>query len=124
MAAKKILLVEDERALRDMYTMKLTKEGYEVTAVEDGEQALTSAKEVKPDIVLLDVMIPKIDGFAVLEELRKTKGFAKTPIIMLTNLGQKEDLEKGKKVGATDYLIKADNTPASVAKKVADVIGK
>lgn len=122
--AKKILLVEDEKTLREMYSLKLTKEGYEVTAAEDGEQAVELAKSSKPDLVLLDVILPKVDGFAVLEELRKTKGFAKTPIIMLTNLGQKEDLAKGKEAGATDYLIKADTTPAGIAKKVEEVVGK
>lgn len=122
--AKKILLVEDERTLRDMYSLKLTKEGYEVTSAEDGEQAIELAKSSKPDLILLDVILPKIDGFAVLDTLRKTKNFAKTPIIMLTNLGQKEDLEKGKNAGATDYLIKADTTPAGIAKKVEEVVGK
>lgn len=120
----KVLIVEDEKTLLDMYSLKLTKESYQVITAMDGEAGLNLAKQEQPDIILLDVMLPKFDGFRVLEELRKLHDFKKTPIIMLTNLGQKEDMEKGKQFGATDYLVKASCTPAQVAAKVESILKK
>lgn len=120
----KVLLVEDEQTLQDMYHIKLEKEGFTVVTAGDGATAIELAKKENPDIILLDVILPKMDGFAVLEQIRKVKPLAKTPIIMLTNLGQKEDIAKGKKFGATDYLVKANTTPADIANKVASLVGK
>ena len=122
--ATKVLIAEDEKTLLDMYTIKLEKEGFEVFGAHDGEEAVNMAKSENPDIILLDIIMPKIDGFTALEELRKEKSLDKTPIIMLTNLGQKEDLDKGKKFGATDYLVKANTTPAEVVDKINEVLSR
>lgn len=118
----KILIIEDEKNLLDMYSMKLIKEGFEVVKAENGEIGIETAKQIKPDAILLDVMMPKIDGFQVLEELKKIKEFSQTPIILLTNLGQAEDIKKGKAAGATDYIVKSENTPAQVAAKVEEIL--
>ncbi len=120
----KVLIVEDEQTLLDMYSLKLSKENFEVVKAADGQEGLEKAKSEKPDIILLDIMLPKIDGFQVLKNLRETKGFKNTPIIMLTNLGQNEDKQKGKQFGATDYLVKADTTPTDVVEKINSLIKK
>lgn len=113
-----ILLVEDEEMLSSMYKTKFEKEGYTIAVAADGEAALETAKNGTFDIVLLDIILPKLDGFAVLKSLRAMDAYKQVPIIMLTNLGQEEDVEKGKKLGATDYMVKANFTPSQVLEKV------
>jgi DNA-binding response OmpR family regulator len=113
----KILLVEDDKMLADMYITKFTKEGMEVMRAEDGAEGLEMARKHKPDLILLDIIMPKLDGFAVLRELRK-QGDSNTHVLLLTNLGQSEDVEKGKELGADDYFIKANHTPAEIVEKV------
>lgn len=120
----KVLIIEDEQTLLDMYSLKLSKEGFDVIKASDGQEGLEKAKSEKPDIILLDIMLPKIDGFQVLKTLRKNKEFKNTPIIMLTNLGQNEDKQKGKQFGATDYLVKANITPTDVVNKINSLIKK
>ncbi len=124
MKKTKVLIVEDEQTLLDMYSLKLSKENFEVIKAADGQEGLEKAKSEKPDIILLDIMLPKIDGFQVLKNLREMKGFKNVPIIMLTNLGQNEDKQKGKQLGATDYLVKADTTPTDVVEKINSLIKK
>lgn len=119
---KKILIVEDEQSLLDMYTMKLEKEGYNVVGAKDGLEGVEKAKQEKPDLILMDVMLPKIDGFRALEEIKRENELKDTPVIMLTNLGQDEDIKKGKEHGALDYLVKANITPAQIATKVAETL--
>lgn len=120
----KVLIAEDEETLSHMYQVKFEKDGFIVEMAPDGQEALKKAKEFKPDIILLDIIMPQLDGFSVLEQLRKDKNFAEVPIIMLTNLGQSEDVEKGKKLGADDYLVKANCTPMDVVSKVREHIKK
>lgn len=117
-ANTKVLLVEDEKMLAEMYSTKFAMEGFDVTKAFDGVEGLAAAKKATPDIILLDIIMPKLDGFAVLKELRADPKLAKTPVILLTNLGQDDDVAKGKKLGATDYFVKADHTPAEVVQKV------
>lgn len=114
----KVMIVEDEETLSQMYAFKFEKEGFEVRVARDGESALDAVTSFHPDIILLDIILPKIDGFSVLEELKKNAATKKIPVIMLTNLGQDEDMAKGKKMGAVDYLVKADCTPIQVVEKV------
>ena len=114
----KILLVEDDKMLADMYITKFTKEGLEVMRAEDGAEGLEMAQKHKPDLILLDIIMPKLDGFAVLRELKRDKGNSNMHILLLTNLGQSEDVEKGKELGADDYFIKANHTPAEIVEKV------
>lgn len=117
---KKILLVEDEPFLSGMYKTKLQLEGFDVTVAMDGEEALDKIKGDKFDLVLLDIMMPKLNGFEVLKNIRhdSNPGTSGTPVVMLTNLGQKSDIEQGLLLGANDYVIKASFTPAEVVQKI------
>jgi DNA-binding response OmpR family regulator len=120
----KILLVEDDKMLADMYITKFSKEGLKVIRAEDGAQGLEMAKKEKPDLVLLDIIMPKLDGFAVLKELKNDPSMGTTHVLLLTNLGQTEDVEKGKQLGADDYFIKANHTPAEIVEKVKYLLTK
>jgi len=118
----KVLLIEDEEMLSDMYKMKFTAEGFKFLRGKDGEIGLELAKKEKPDIILLDVIMPKVDGFAVLKELKKDAATKNIKVLLLTNLGQDEDIRKGKAMGADGYLVKANFTPAQVVEKVRAVL--
>ena len=117
-----ILLAEDDQLLREMYTLKLQNEGYAVVAAEDGEVCMTALAKQKPALVLLDVIMPKRDGFSVLEAMKKDATLKNIPVILLTNLGQEHDIERGKKLGANDYLVKANLTPGQVVDKVKAIL--
>jgi len=110
--------------LVNMYIAKFKKEGYEATKAENGKIGLEKAKKIKPNIILLDIMMPEIDGFMVLKNLKSDIDTKNTPVIMLTNLGQEEDIEKGKNLGAIDYLVKANLTPKQVVDKVKEILKK
>lgn len=114
----KVAIIEDEPFLASMYTTKFELEGFEVQRASNGEEGLKVIQEGKPDLILLDVIMPKVDGFEVLEKLRSNPDTANTAVILLTNLGQRADIEKGLAMGATDYIIKANYTPAQVVAKV------
>jgi DNA-binding response OmpR family regulator len=123
MAAKKtIFLVEDDLFLSDMYRTKFELSGYEMPHAEDGDVALRKIKEAKPDVVLLDIVLPKKSGFDVLKELKQDPEVSKIPVILLTNLSQKDDVDRGYSLGAVDYVIKAHFTPAEVVAKVEKVL--
>jgi len=113
-----ILIVEDDKFLRELIVQKLLKENYEVSEAVDGEQGITKIKEEKPDLVLLDLILPGIDGFEVLTRMKEDSELSSVPVIILSNLGQKEDVEKGLKLGAVDYLIKAHFTPGEIIEKI------
>lgn len=117
-----VLVVEDDTFLANIYKMKFEMEGFKVSVSENGEVGLKDVKTKKPDIVLLDILLPKMDGFMVLEKLKADKEVANIPVILLTNLGQKDDVEKGKKLGAVDYLIKAHFKPSETVNKVKKVL--
>lgn len=119
-----ILIVEDEKLLSDMYEMKFSREGFDVTTAVDGFDGLKKAKSGKPDIILLDIIMPKVDGFAALRDLKSSPETKDIPVILLTNLGQEEDVEKGRKLGADDYFIKASYTPAVIVSKVRQILAK
>ena len=104
----KILLVEDERAMSKVYRNRLVAEGFEVVTANNGQEGFEKIKSEKPDIVLLDVFMPIMDGFDVLKAVQEDKSFKAPPIMIMSNLGQDSDLEKAKKLGAIDYLVKAD----------------
>lgn len=120
--AKKILIVEDDKFLRELIVRKLANEGYEVVEAVDGEQGIQRIKETKPDLVLLDLILPGIDGFDVLAQKKEDPFVASIPVIVLSNLGQKEDVDRGLGLGATDYLIKAHFTPGEIIEKVRNII--
>lgn len=106
MANQKILVVEDEQDIRELIHFNLFKEKYEVVTAADGEEALTRATEVNPDLVLLDLMLPLKDGISVCKEMRDNEKFSETSIIMLTAKGEEEDVVKGLEAGADDYITK------------------
>lgn len=117
-STRKILIVDDDTFLAGIYARKFEQEGFEVRLAVDGELALKIAKKELPDAILLDVFLPKLDGFEVLEKLKadpKTRGI---PVVLLTNFGQKENVDKGLKLGAVDYLIKAHFMPAETVERV------
>lgn len=121
---QKILIIEDDPFLSEMYAVKFSQAGFGVGAAADGKEGLRKIEEDKPDLILLDIVLPKVDGFEVLEKIRKNKEFKKIPVILLTNLGQKSDIEKGLKMGADEYIIKAHFTPSAVVAKVKEVLAK
>ncbi len=122
--AKKILVIEDDKFLRELISQKLIKEGYDILGAVDGEKGLETTKSEKPDLILLDLILPGMDGFEVLEKIKADSGVSNIPIIILSNLGQKDDIEKGLKMGAVDYLIKAHFTPAEIIEKIRAVMGE
>lgn len=119
-----ILLVEDDSFLRDLIYHKMVKEGFNVEQGLDGEDGLHKAIELKPHLILLDLILPGIDGFEVLKKIREDANIGKVPVIILSNLGQKDDIDRGMKLGATDYLVKAHNTPGEIIEKVKAVLAK
>jgi DNA-binding response OmpR family regulator len=114
-----VLLVEDDPEIVAMYSRKLTLDGYAVTVAEDGEEALVKAMEVRPDIVFLDLDLPRKDGFEVLKALRADPRTADTPVVILTNHGGAELVERGIALGANEYLVKATTSPSLLAADIA-----
>lgn len=120
---KKILLVEDDVALSGVYKSRLEMEGFEVRDVNNGEMALSSALEFKPDLILLDAMMPKISGFDVLDILRNTPETANIRIIMLTALSQPKDKERAESLGVDEYLVKSQVVIGDVVERVKYHLG-
>lgn len=121
-SAKKILIIEDDKFLRQLIVQKILQEGYNILEAVDGEEGLKKIKEEKPDLILLDLILPGIDGFEVLSQMRKEDFLSQIPVIILSNLGQKEDVERGLNLGAIDYLIKAHFTPGEIIEKVKNAL--
>lgn len=120
---KKILLVEDDDSLANVYLARLEVEGFEVKRVPNGEDALASAVEFKPDLVLLDVMMPKVSGFDVLDILRNTPETANLKVVMLTALSQDSDKARADQLGADDYLVKSQVVIADVIERIKHHLG-
>jgi DNA-binding response OmpR family regulator len=120
---KKILLVEDDTALAAVYKSRLELEGFEIREVNNGEEALSAAIEFKPDLVLLDAMMPKISGFDVLDILRNTPETTNTRVIMLTALSQPKDKERAEALGVDDYLVKSQVVIGDVVERVRFHLG-
>lgn len=117
-----ILLVEDDKFLVDIFATRLKSAGYNVVVANDGESGLALASERHPHIILLDIIMPQMDGYEVLAKLQEQDMTKDIPVILLTNLGHEEDVEKGLKSGAAGYLIKAQYTPTEVLNKVKEVL--
>lgn len=122
MNKSKIVIIEDDTFLGEMYVTKFELEGYKMFLANNGEDGLKLIKKEKPDLILLDIIMPKMNGFEVLESLKSDKNLKSIPVILLTNLGQKEDIDKGLELGAVDYLIKAHFVPSEVIQKVKDIL--
>ena len=119
----KILLVEDDNNLADVYSTRLSAEGFNVTRVADGEQALAAVIKDRPDLVLLDIMMPKISGFDVLDILRNTPEIAQTKIIMLSARGQESDKRRAEGLGANDYLVKSQIVMTDIISHIKEQLG-
>jgi CheY-like chemotaxis protein len=120
----KILLVEDDNNLREIYEARLQAEGYEIVSAMDGEEALVVAKKEKPDLVISDVMMPRISGFEMLDILRNTDGLKDVKVIMLTALGQAEDKTRADSLGADRYLVKSQVTLEDIVKAAQELLGE
>lgn len=122
-AKKKILLVEDDASLAAVYRARLELEGFDIKEVHNGENALSAAVSYRPDLILLDVMMPKISGFDVLDILRNTPDTTNVRVIMLTALSQPKDKERAEKLGADDYLVKSQVVISDVVERVRHHLG-
>lgn len=119
---KKILVVEDDTYLVNAYRVKFTKAGFEVKIAFDGDDAINVLQTFTPDLILLDIVMPKKDGFTTLKEIKENEKWKNIPVILASNLSQKEDREKGVKLGACDFFIKTDFTLNALIEKVNNII--
>lgn len=118
-----ILLVEDDKFLRTLLADKLTREGLFVVSAENGQEALVKMKEPpRPQVILLDLLLPILDGFEVLRQMKGDEDLRRMPVIVLSNLGQEEDIRRAKELGAKDYMVKAYFTPGEIVEKILGVI--
>jgi CheY-like chemotaxis protein len=121
---KKIMIVEDDSFVMDIYQTKLSQEGYEVLPAENGAEAIKKLEKEIPDLILLDIIMPYIDGLQVLRKIKADEKLKDIPVILLTNLSQKENINEGLGLGADDYLIKSHFTPSEVLEKIKKYIKK
>jgi len=122
--AKKILIIEDEEILLNLLEKKLSQIGYDVSIAKDGVEGVNKVESEIPDLILLDIVMPKMGGFEVMKELQKRKNFSNIPIIIISNSGQPVEIDLAQKLGAKDWLIKTDFDPQEVIDKVIKQIGK
>lgn len=118
----KILVVEDDKFLANAYRIKFGKAGYEIKIASDGQNAIDSLDTFTPDVILLDLIMPIKDGFAVLEELKKNDKWRSIPVIVASNLGQKEDIDKSMALGAADYIVKSQIPINDILVKINNVL--
>lgn len=120
---KKVLIVDDDKFLLDMYTIKFTENNFDVIAALGSVEALGKIKEgIDPDVALLDVVMPAMDGFELLDVIKRDKLAPRAKVIILSNLGQQSDIDKGNALGADGYIVKANATPSEVVEKVKSII--
>jgi len=115
---RKILIIEDEKFLLEMYQGRFEKEGYQVFTAIDGQCGLRLAQKEKPDLIILDILMPGMDGYEVIRKLKEDNQTKEITILVLSNLGQREEVNQGLKLGADDYIIKTDLTPSELVNKV------
>jgi len=119
---KKILIVEDEAFIAEMYKIKFESDGYEVILAHDGNEGVEFAYEFSPDLILLDLMMPHKDGYQALKEIRAEEKTRTLRVFILSNLGQKEEIDKGIELGADGFLVKAHLTPTQLLEKVNEIL--
>ncbi len=120
--SKKILIVEDDKFLRELIAKKLKSADYEAIEAIDGESAVVKAKELKPDLILLDLILPGIDGFGILTKIKGDRAISQIPVIILSNLSQQEEIDKALKLGAADFLVKANFVPGEIIEKIKKIL--
>ena len=118
----KVLIIEDDSYISEMYRIKFESENFETVVKNDGVEGIKFMEKNIPDIILLDIVMPKMDGFSVLKTIKKNPKLDKIPVILLTNLSQKENIERGFDLGASSYIIKAHFTPSEVVEKIKEVL--
>ncbi len=117
-SVKKVLIIEDDIFLSELMAKKLEDSGFNVIKAIDGQEGLEKAASTKPDLILLDLILPGLDGFEVLKRIKDNAQISSIPVIILSNLGQREDIERGFDLGAQDYLVKAQFTPDEIVERV------
>ena len=120
---KKVLIVEDDPMLSEIYTKKFEISGFEVSLAKTGLEAVESAKKIKPDLILLDLVLPEIDGFEVLKRIRQEDSLKEVKIIISSNLSQEDERQKAEDLGANGFITKASFTPQEMVNKVQEVLG-
>jgi DNA-binding response OmpR family regulator len=120
---KRILIIEDEEILMNLLQRKLLQEGYEVSVARDGDEGLKTMRENSPDLILLDILMPRVSGIEVMEEMQKDGRLKDIPIIIISNSGQPVEIDQAQKLGAKDWLIKTEFDPQEVVEKVKKQIG-
>lgn len=120
----KLLIIEDDRFIAKMYQTKLNLEGFDVEVAENGAIGVEKIKSFGPDLVLLDIIMPEMDGFAVLEAIRDDDSINSTSVVVMSNLAQEDHLKRAKALGAKDYIVKSQFTPMDVVKKIKEVLAR
>ncbi len=121
---KKIIIIEDEEVLCSLLEKKLTEEGYQVETAKDGEEGLSKIRANRPDLILLDIIMPKMGGFELLEEMQKDDNLRGIPVVVVSNSGQPVEIDRAQKLGAKDWLVKTEFDPQEVIDKVIVQIGE
>ncbi len=121
---QKIFIVEDDKFLRELISKKLVSEGYQIGQALDGEEGVKKIPEEKPDLILLDLILPGMDGFEVLSKLKENPDTANIPVIVLSNLSQESEIKRALDLGATDFLIKAHFIPGEIVEKINQILTK
>jgi len=119
---KKIFLVEDDPFLSALLKSRLTKEGFDVIHVKDGEEAVNLLRDIKPDIILMDIILPRKSGFEVMEEMKADPQISNAPVMIISNLGQDSDIQRGKELGAVEYFVKAKISIDELIEKIKEFL--
>ena len=120
---KHILLVEDDQFLLNLIGPKIEREGFALTIAKNGQDGLAEVQRSMPDLILLDIVLPDLNGFEILEKIKANEALSSIPVVILSNLGQPENIKKGKELGAIDYLVKVQHTPQDIVDKVKNLLG-
>src|SRR3989344_4468119 len=120
----KLVIVEDDKFLRDLIVRKLSREGFLVREAKTGEEGLDILREDPPQLVLLDILLPGLSGYEVLETMQKNEKLKSIPVVMLSNLGQKEEVDRATALGAKDFLIKAKYTPGEIVTRIKEILNE
>jgi DNA-binding response OmpR family regulator len=122
MANSKILIIEDDRYISRMFEIKLGLDGLDVQVADNGRIGVEKAKEFHPDVILTDILMPEMDGFEVISQIKNDSELKSTPILIMSNLGEEDHIQKGLQLGAIGYIVKSDITPAQIIEKIKSII--